>query len=56
MSSDRRTQVIVFLDAPELGPRRPVGVLGIWPSLARKPNLPAQEIAFMETAVGVRIQ
>jgi hypothetical protein len=29
MSSDRRTEVIVFLDAPELGPRRPVGVLGV---------------------------
>jgi serine/threonine-protein kinase HipA len=27
MTSDRRTQVIVYLDSPELGPCRPVGVL-----------------------------
>ena len=27
MSSDRRSEVVVYLDAPELGPRRPVGVL-----------------------------
>lgn len=27
MSSDTRTDVVVYLDAPELGPRRPVGIL-----------------------------
>lgn len=29
MSSETRSQVIVYLDAPELGPRRPVGVLHV---------------------------
>ena len=30
--------------------------IAVWPSLARKLNLPAQEIAFIETAVRGRIQ
>ncbi len=31
MSSDRRQDLIVVLDAPELGERRPVGVITRWP-------------------------